>query len=255
MGFCGTGMDAVVSSVGPHFGEESVLVGPGGSGTIFFAGCNLGCIFCQNYDISHFREGRIVNIEQMVVFMLELQERGCSNINLVTPTHSIGPIAAAIESTRKEGLMLPIVYNTGGYDSLDTLKLLEGFIDIYMPDMKYSDSKVSKELSSAEDYPKVNFEAVKEMHRQVGDLNVQGGLANKGLLVRHLVLPDGLAGSEAIIDYLAEEISASTAINVMEQYQPCYKGCTHSQLNRRPHPTEIESVRRYALEKGLQIIP
>jgi putative pyruvate formate lyase activating enzyme len=255
IGFCGTGMDAVVSSVGPHFGEESVLVGPGGSGTIFFAGCNLGCVFCQNYDISHFRKGRIVTIEQLVIFMLELQERGCSNVNLVTPTHSIGPIAAAIESARKEGLVLPIVYNTGGYDSLETLELMEGFVDIYMPDMKYSGPEVSKELSSAEDYPKVNFEAVKEMHRQVGDLNVEGGLANKGLLVRHLVLPDGLAGSEAIIDFLAEEISATTAINVMAQYRPCYKGCSHSKLSRRPTPEEIESVRNYAIKKGLQIIP
>jgi putative pyruvate formate lyase activating enzyme len=254
-GFCGTGLDAVVSSVGPHFGEESVLVGAGGSGTIFFAGCNLGCIFCQNYDISHFRNGRAVTIEQIVILMLELQERGCSNINLVTPTHSIGPIAAAIELAKKDGLELPIVYNTGGYDSLDTLKLLEGFIDIYMPDMKYSDSKVSKELSSAEDYPNVNFEAVKEMHRQVGDLKVEDGLANKGILVRHLVLPDKLAGSEVIIDFLAEEVSASTAINVMGQYRPCYKGCSHSRLNRRPSQAEIESVRDYAMKKGLQIIP
>ncbi|MHC4265165.1 MAG: radical SAM protein [Planctomycetota bacterium] len=255
IGFCGTGEQAVVSSIGPHFGEESVLVGAGGSGTIFFAGCNLGCIFCQNYDISHFREGRAVTIEQLATCMLKLQEKGCSNINLVTPTHSIGPIAAAIESAKKDGLKLSIVYNTGGYDSLETLKLLEGLIDIYMPDMKYSDSRVSKELSKAEDYPKVNFQAVKEMHRQVGDLEVEGGLARKGLLVRHLVLPEGLAGSEAIIDFLAEEISASTSINVMGQYRPCYKGSSHSQLNRQPTLDEIASARNYAIKKGLRIIP
>ncbi|MHC4842228.1 MAG: radical SAM protein [Planctomycetota bacterium] len=254
-GFCGIGEQAVVSSIGPHFGEESVLVGAGGSGTIFFAGCNLGCIFCQNYDISHLREGQAVTIEQLAAFMLELQERKCSNINLVTPTHSIGPIAAAIESAKKDGLELPVVYNTGGYDSLETLKLLEGFVDIYMPDMKYSDSNISKELSNAEDYPNVNFQAVKEMHRQVGDLDVEGGLATKGLLVRHLVLPEGMAGSEAIIDFLSNEISASTAINVMGQYRPCFQGCEHSQLNRRPTLDEIESARNYAIKKGLRIIP
>jgi putative pyruvate formate lyase activating enzyme len=255
IGFCGVGENALVSSIGPHFGEESVLVGVGGSGTIFFAGCNLGCIFCQNYDISHYREGRAVTTEQLATFMLELQERGCSNINLVTPTHSIGSISAAIESAIKDGLTLPIVYNTGGYDSVETLKLLEGLIDIYMPDMKYSDPKVSKELSNAEDYPKVNFQAVREMHRQVGDLYLEAGLAKKGLLVRHLVLPEGLAGSEAIIDFLAEEISASTSINVMGQYHPCYEGCHHSQLNRRPTLNEIESARNYAIKKGLKIIP
>ena len=255
IGFCGIGEQAVVSSVGPHFGEENVLVGAGGSGTIFFAGCNLGCIFCQNYDISHLRRGRAVTIEQLASFMLELQLKGCSNINLVTPTHSAGPIAAAIESAKKDGLELPVVYNTGGYDSLETLRLLEGFIDIYMPDMKYSNPKVAEEFSSAEDYPKVNFEAVKEMYRQVGDLKVQNGLATKGLLVRHLVLPEQLAGSEAVIDFLAEGISPATSINVMGQYRPCYQGCDHPQLNRRPTRSEIESARNYAVKKGLKIIP
>jgi putative pyruvate formate lyase activating enzyme len=191
----------------------------------------------------------------MANYMLELQQRSCSNINLVTPTHSIAPIAAAVESAKKDGLTLPIVYNTGGYDSVETLKLLDGLIDIYMPDMKYSDPKVSKELSQAQDYPQVNFAAVKEMHHQVGDLDVKGGLARKGLLVRHLVLPNGLAGSEAIINFLADEISASTTINVMGQYRPCYKGCSHSQLNRHPSRQEIDSAREYAVKKGLQVIP
>jgi putative pyruvate formate lyase activating enzyme len=165
VGFCGIGEMPVVSSVGPHFGEESVLVGYGGSGTIFFAGCNLGCVFCQNFDISHYRNGRQVTIEKLAQSMLELQNRGCSNINFVTPTHVIPAIAAAIESARESGLTLPTVYNTGGYDSVETLKLLEGLIDIYMPDMKYSDSAVAQELSNAADYPQVNREAVKEMHR------------------------------------------------------------------------------------------
>jgi putative pyruvate formate lyase activating enzyme len=244
----------VVSSVGPHFGEESVLVGFGGSGTIFFAGCNLGCVFCQNFDISHNRHGREMTIERLAQSMLELQDYGCSNINFVTPTHAIPAITAGIELARKGGLTLPTVYNTGGYDSVETLKLLEGFVDIYMPDMKYSDSQVAQELSAAPDYPEVNFAAVKEMHRQIGDLKVTKGLATRGLLVRHLVLPENLAGSFAVIDFLAEKISPSTTINVMEQYRPCYKAALHPKINRRPTFEEIESVRQYAIKKGLSVL-
>ena len=254
IGFCGVGDMPVVSSVGPHFGEESVLVGGGGSGTIFFAGCNLGCVFCQNFDISHKRHGREMTIEQLAKSMLELQDYGCSNINFVTPTHVIPAITAGIELARKDGLTLPTVYNTGGYDSVETLKLLEGFVDIYMPDMKYSDSEVAEELSAAPDYPEVNLAAVEEMHRQVGDLKVQKGLATRGLLVRHLVLPENLAGSTKIIDFLAGQISASTTINVMDQYRPCYKASLHPKINRRPTFEEIESVRQYAIEKGLKVL-
>jgi putative pyruvate formate lyase activating enzyme len=313
IGFCGIGCLPVVSSVGPHFGEESVLVArpswpclhglearaTGGSGTIFFAGCNLGCIFCQNYDISHLRHGHQMTIEQLAQSMLELQNLGCSNINFVTPTHVIAAIAVAIELARKDGLTIPTVYNTGGYDSVETLKLLEGLMDIYMPDMKYSDSKVAKELSSAPDYPQINREAVREMHRQVGNLQIEkgftaesaetpfdklragaekkqkiisacpvvsavkvkglarrtsGGLAKRGLLIRHLVLPEGLAGSFEIIDFLAKEIGPKTAINVMDQYRPCYKAHLHPKINRRPTYEEIESVRQYALQKGLKVL-
>ena len=252
-GFCGIADMPVVSSVGPHFGEERVLVGRGGSGTIFFAGCNLGCMLCQNFDIRHHCHGQQVTIEQLAQSMLGLQNYGCSNINLVTPTHLVPAITAAIELARKAGLTLPIVYNTGGYDSVETLELLDGFVDIYMPDMKYSDSGVAQELSSAADYPQVNRAAVKEMHKQVGDLQVEKGLATRGLLVRHLVLPNELAGSFEIIDFLAERISRVTAINVMGQYRPCYRAGAHSQLNRRPYKEEIESVRRYAVEKGLNV--
>jgi putative pyruvate formate lyase activating enzyme len=244
----------VVSSVGPHFGEESVLVGFGGSGTIFFAGCNLGCIFCQNFDISHHRHGRQISIEQLAQSMIEVQNHGCSNINFVTPTHVVPAIAAGIELAHKNGLTLPIVYNTGGYDLVETLKLLDGLVDIYMPDMKYSDSKAAEKLSAAPDYPEVNFAAVKEMHQQVGDLQVEKGLATRGLLVRHLVLPENLAGSFEIIDFLTEEISRSTTINVMDQYRPCFKASEHSQINRRPTSREIESVRKYAMEKGLNVL-
>jgi len=253
-GFCGIADMPRVSSVGPHFGEEPVLVGPGGSGTIFFAGCNLGCVFCQNFDISHLRYGSEMSIEQLTESMLSLQNRGCSNINFVTPTHLAGPVAAAIESARAKGLTVPTVYNTGGYDSVDTLKLLAGFIDVYMPDMKYDGSEVARQLCDAPDYPQVNQAAIKEMHRQVGDLKVVDGLAQRGLLVRHLVLPNRLAGSFEIIDFLADEISTSTAINVMAQYRPCYKANQHPQINRYPRADEITRVRRYAIKKGLAII-
>ena len=253
-GFCGIGVLPVISSVGPHFGEESVLVGRGGSGTIFFAGCNLGCIFCQNYEISHQRHGRQRSIEQLVQSMLDLQSHGCSNINFVTPTHVVAAIAAAIELARQKGLTLPTVYNTGGYDSLKTLKLLEGLIDIYMPDMKYSDPDVAGELSSAPDYPKVNFAAVKEMHRQVGDLKTEKGLATRGLLVRHLILPGDLAGSFKIIDFLSEKIGRKTTINVMAQYRPNYEALSHPHINRRPSLEEIASARRYAMTKGLRVL-
>jgi putative pyruvate formate lyase activating enzyme len=255
VGFCGIGDMPIVSSVGPHFGEESVLVGPGGSGTIFFAGCNLGCVFCQNFDISHLRHGRPVTIEQLAGAMLELQHYPCSNINLVTPTHLAAPIAAAIELARKDGLQIPIVYNTGGYDSVETLKLLDGFVDIYMPDMKYSDPDIADELSAAPDYPRVNRAAAKEMHRQVGDLRVINGLATRGLLIRHLVLPQDLAGSFEVIDFLAEQISTSTTINVMAQYRPCYNASAHPKINRRPTQKEIASARKYALDKGLNVLP
>jgi len=254
LGYCGIGVEPLVSSVGPHFGEESVLVGAGGSGTIFFSGCNLGCVFCQNYEISHHREGHGMSIAALAKAMLNLQTCQCVNINLVTPSHVSAACAAAIELARKDGLELPIVYNCGGYDSVETLRLLEGFVDIYMPDMKYAESAVSLELSGAGDYPKVNREAVIEMHRQVGDLQIEGGLAKRGLLVRHLVLPNDQAGSFEIVDFLAERVSPNTAINVMDQYHPCYKAGEHTLINRRPTGEEIESVRTYAANKGLRLI-
>ncbi len=253
-GFCGITDKPVVSSAGPHFGEESVLVGSGGSGTIFFAGCNLGCIFCQNFDISHYRHGKEITIEQLSQAMLQLQDYGCVNINFVSPTHVVPAIVAAMELARKDGLALPTVYNTGGYDSVGTLELLDGLIDIYMPDMKYSSPEVAKELSGAADYPQVNRAAVKEMHKQVGDLLIEKGLAKKGLLIRHLVLPNGPAGSFEVIDFLAEGISKATAINVMDQYRPCFKAHLHPRVNRQPHREEIELVVEYAIKRGLRVI-
>jgi putative pyruvate formate lyase activating enzyme len=253
-GFCGTGDIPVVSSVGPHFGEESVLVGRSGSGTIFFAGCNLGCIFCQNYDISHHRHGRDVTVGQLVRSMLQLQDYGCVNINFVTPSHVIPAITAAVELARNQGLTLPTVYNSGGYDSVETLKLIDGFVDIYMPDMKYSDSHAGERLSGAADYPQVNREAVRQMHEQVGDLQTTNGIATRGLLVRLLILPEDLAGSFATIDFLAEQISPGTTINVMGQYRPCYKAGAYPEISRRPFPEEIRAAREYAIDRGLNVL-
>jgi putative pyruvate formate lyase activating enzyme len=253
-GFCGIDDMPVISSIGPHFGEESVLVGKGGSGTIFFAGCNLGCVYCQNFDISQHRYGRRMTVEQLARSMLELQDCGCCNINFVTPTHVVPAIAEAIECAIGSGLTVPTVYNTGGYDSVETLRLLEGLIDVYMPDMKYSDTKVAEEFSEAPDYPQVNREAVREMHRQVGDLQIDKGVATRGLLVRHLVLPENLAGSFGIIDFLAEHISRETTINVMDQYRPCYEVASYPSLSRRPTLDEIQTVRRYAIQEGLNVL-
>jgi len=195
-----------------------------------------------------------MTVEQLAQSMLELQSHGCTNINFVTPTHVVAAITAAIELARGNGLTLPTVYNTGGYDSVEMLELLEGFVDIYMPDMKYADPEAAEELSAAPDYPAVNCAAVKEMHRQVGDLKTEKGLVTQGLLVRHLVLPENLAGSFEIIDFLSEEISPSTTINVMAQYRPCFEASSHPKINRRPTNEEIQSARQYAIRKGLNVL-
>jgi len=255
LGFCGTGDLAVVASYSPHFGEEPPLVGRWGSGTIFFCGCNLGCIFCQNYDISHLKRGSEVSCEELAAMMLALQNRGCHNINFVTPTHVVPQILDALVVARADGLNVPLVYNCGGYESLETLKLLDGVIDVYMPDVKYSDDAVSEALSRAGDYWEVCRAAVKEMHRQVGDLRTDGnGVAASGLLVRHLVLPEGLAGTGAVMRFLAEEISADTYVNVMEQYRPCYRADEDGRLARRISVKEfaeaLDDARKHGLHRG-----
>lgn len=250
-GFCGVGLSPLVSSVGPHFGEEPELVGRNGSGTIFFAGCNLGCLFCQNYDISHLKRGDEISAKNLAKEMLTLQRIGCHNINLVTPTHVIPQIIEAVIYAVEKGLDLPIVYNTGGYDSLDAIKILDGIIDIYMPDAKYSDPKASKKYSQAEDYPKVMKDAIKEMHRQVGDLVVDKGIAVKGLLVRHLVMPNGVAGTKEIMHFIAEEISKNTYVNIMDQYRPCYKAVEFPEINRRITGKEYEEALDIAKSFGL----
>jgi putative pyruvate formate lyase activating enzyme len=253
IGFCGLGSRAVLSSVGPHFGEESCLVGHGGSGTIFLAGCNLGCVFCQNHDISHRREGIEVRVEDVVQAMLELQKRGCENVNFVTPTHVSPVLLEAIIRARSAGLTVPIVWNCGGYESTEMLEVLAGWVEIYMPDIKYSDDEAGRRFSGAEDYWSIARAAVKEMHRQVGDLAIERGVARRGLLVRHLVLPNGLSGSEAVVDFLSEEVSGDTFINVMGQYRPVYQAHRFAELARAPTREEIEGARAYAAGRGLRL--
>ena len=252
-GVCKTGRKAVVSSFGPHFGEESPLVGNSGSGTIFFTFCNLGCIFCQNYDISHLGYGDPVNEEHLAEVMLRLQRMGCHNINFVTPTHVIPQIAKSVAFAAEKGLNLPLVYNSGGYDSVETLKILEGIFDIYMPDFKYSDAEVAKRFSNASDYPEVAKIALKEMHRQVGDLVVNSdGIAQRGLLIRHLVLPDDLAGTSESMKFISEELSPDSYVNVMEQYRPEYKACENPPIDRRITKNEFLKAVKIAKDKGIK---
>ena len=249
---CRTGEKAVVSSFNAHFGEEDPLVGQHGSGTIFFTNCNLKCQFCQNYEISQLGEGREVSAEEIAGMMLHLQGRGCHNINFVSPTHVIPQIMAALLIAAEKGLRVPLVHNTGGYDSLETLSLLDGIVDIYMPDMKYADEKMGRKYSKVKDYPQVNQAAVREMHRQVGDLVMdEQGIAQRGLLVRHLVLPNGLAGTAEIVRFLAEEISPETYLNVMSQYRPTYKAHEYPDIDRRPTMEELEGAVSLAQEAGL----
>jgi putative pyruvate formate lyase activating enzyme len=251
-GFCEAGYLPEVSSYSPHFGEESPLVGRHGSGTIFLTHCNLGCLFCQNYSISHLGEGRKISIEKLAKVMVELQQMGCHNINFVSPTHFIPQILDALPQAIEMGLTIPLVYNTGGYDSVETLRLLDGIFDIYMPDIKYSQREISQKYSQAPDYPQIARQAVKEMFRQVGDLHInEQGIALRGLLVRHLVLPDGLAGTPDVMRFLATEISKNTYVNIMDQYYPCGNIPLDSPLRRRITSEEYNEAIANAKEEGI----
>lgn len=233
-GACRTLDKAVVYGAHPHFGEESPLVGRHGSGTIFFSHCNLACLFCQNYEISAQGKGNPIDSGTLAHLMLELQQMECHNINFVSPSHVVPQILEAVAYAAEKGLHIPLVYNSGGYDAVETLQLLDGVIDIYMPDMKYGDAEVGQRLSGVPDYPNVNQAAVLEMHRQVGDLVLdQAGVARRGLLVRHLVLPGGLAGTESIARFLATEVSRNTYVNVMAQYRPLFCADQYPPINRR----------------------
>ncbi|PKO22383.1 MAG: radical SAM protein [Chloroflexi bacterium HGW-Chloroflexi-1] len=253
LGICRTGERAKISSYGPHLGEEDPLRGWRGSGAIFFARCNLHCQYCQNHDISQADSGEEVEPERLAAIMLALQQAGCHNINLVSPSHVVPQIMAAVLIAAQAGLRLPLVYNTGGYDSMTMLKLLDGVIDIYMPDMKYADAKTAERYSKAPGYPEANQAAVREMHRQVGDLQLDdNGLATRGLLVRHLVLPGGLAGTAQVVRFLANEISPDTYLNVMNQYCPAYHAAEYPELNRRITREEYAAAVKMALEAGLR---
>lgn len=254
LGQCQVGAAPMVSACHPHTGEEPPLVGFFGSGTIFFTSCNLGCIYCQNYDISHHRHGEVVSTEALAGMMVALQNRGCANINLVTPTHQVPQILAALPDAIERGLCVPLVYNCGGYEAVESLRLLDGVVDLYMPDLKYADAEVGRRLSGVSDYPQRARAAVAEMHRQVGDLVVdRRGVARRGLIVRHLVLPGGLAGTAAIARFLAEEISTATYLNLMDQYHPCHEAFAHPLLRRRITSAEfaaaVDAVRNAGLTR------
>jgi putative pyruvate formate lyase activating enzyme len=249
---CRTGPRARVHAAFAHMGEEPCITGSAGSGTIFFSFCNLRCVYCQNPDIAWEGKGREVDPEELAAMMLSVERMGCHNVNLVSPSHVVAQVLAAVAIAARAGLRLPIVYNSGGYDSPEALALLDGVVDVYMPDVKYADSAVGHRLSQVRDYVAANRAAVREMHRQVGDLVVgPDGVARRGLLVRHLVLPNGLSGTEDVLRFVAEELSPDTYVNLMDQYRPCYRACEHPELARRPTPAELRAAREAATRAGL----
>jgi putative pyruvate formate lyase activating enzyme len=252
-GFCRAGALPEISSYGPHFGEERPLVGRHGSGTIFLTYCNLGCIFCQNYPLSRLGEGEEISCERFSAIMVELQRRGCHNINFVSPSHFVPQILKALPGAIEMGLSVPLVYNTGGYDSVETLRLLDGVFDIYMPDFKFTRGDIAAACAEAPDYPEVVRAALKEMHRQTGDLILdEEGIALRGLLVRHLVLPEGLAGTREAMRFLAGSISPRTYVNIMDQYRPCGDIIPPgSPLSRRITPQEFREAIAIAGEEGV----
>ncbi len=253
LGFCRSGLDPVISSVSPHHGEEPPLSGTRGSGTIFFTNCNLRCVYCQNYPISQMGNGTERSPGELACQMVWLQEQGCHNLNLVTPTHFMPQILKALGTARERGFDLPIVYNTSGYESMEALRLLDGIVDIYLPDIRYSDDAVARKYSVAPHYPEINRAAVKEMFQQVGNLALdEHGMAKRGLIIRHLVLPRGLSGTEAIMKFLAEEISRDVYISLMSQYFPAFKANDFKELSRRITKDEYEDARRSMEKFGLE---
>jgi len=252
IGVCKTASQAWVSSYNSHFGEESPLVGKHGSGTIFFTHCNLMCLFCQNFDISHEGHGQEITDEELAAIMLALQQQGCHNINFVTPSHVVPQILAALEIAIQHGLCVPLVYNSGGYDLSSTLRLLEGVFDIYMPDFKFWNPELAESACQAADYAEVACKALKEMHRQVGDLIIDdSGIARKGLLIRHLVLPGGMAGTRKIMRFIAREISTRSYVNIMSQYRPCGRVAEISGLNALLSPTDYQTALQEAKKEGI----
>ncbi len=256
VGNCKAGLEVKISSYHQHFGEEPPLVGKHGSGTIFFTHCNLHCVYCQNYEISQLGMGRQVILEELARMMLRLQNLGCHNINFVTPTPWVPQIIKALIIAQEKGLNIPIVYNCGGYESVETLKLLEGIVDIYMPDIKYADNECAEKYSGVQEYWDVVRPALKEMHSQVGDLVVKNGIAKKGLLIRHLVLPNNITGSKKCFEFISQELSKNTVVNPMAQYYPTFKADQSQEINRRITAQEYQQVladlEKHGLDKGFK---
>ncbi len=253
-GFCKTGKNVYVASFFPHHGEEFPIRGRYGSGTIFFSYCNLGCVYCQNYDISQLGEGKKISPEELAAIMLYLQEEGCHNINWVTPSHIVPQLIEATYIAAQKGLKIPIVYNTSSYDSMESLKLLDGIVDIYLADLKYLNKEYGRKYSKVKNYPQVAKEAIKEMHRQVGDLKTdENGIAYRGLLVRHLVLPNDISTTKKVIDFL-KSVSPNMHVNIMAQYHPYYKAYDYPELSRKITTKEYFQALDYAEEAGLNII-
>lgn len=255
LGFCRSGLNPVVSSASPHFGEEPPISGTKGSGAIFFANCSLRCVYCQNYPISQMGHGVERTPGELACQMLWLKEQGCHNINLVTPTHFMPQILKALAIARERGFDLPVVYNTSGYESVEALRLLDGIVDIYLPDMRYSDNHAASKYSVAPHYVEINMAALKEMYRQVGDLVVdENGVARRGLIIRHLVLPNRVAGTEGIMKFIAEELSTRVHVSLMNQYFPTYRATEHAEIARRLRKEEYDdafrAMERYGLENG-----
>jgi putative pyruvate formate lyase activating enzyme len=252
-GACRTGIRPIVSSFGPHFGEESFLVGNNGSGTIFFSNCNLNCVFCQNWEISQMGVGEEIDVEELSKIILKLQKMGCENINLVSPTHQVPMIVDAVSRAWQKGLKLPIVYNCGGYESIETLKLLEGIMDIYMPDFKYGDDEKALKYSKVPNYTSVVKRALEEMYRQVGPLNIESGVATRGVFVRHLIMPNDASSSEKVLQLIAS-VSLDIPVNIMTQYYPAFKAHQYAELNRRITREEFIKVVEKARTLGLKIV-
>lgn len=254
-GFCGLGKELMVSSHNLHDGEEPPISGKRGSGTVFFTSCTMSCVFCQNYPISQLRNGNMITTSQLAEIMLWLSQKGAHNINLVTPAHQTPMILESILKALEGGLNVPFVFNSGGYESVEVLRLWEGIIDIYLPDMKYSDEKNARKYSLAPDYPKINKNAIREMYRQVGELVMdEETIGKRGLLIRHLILPQDIAGTEEILGFISKEISQKTYISLMSQYFPAHKALKISELKRKVKKHEYEKalslLEKFGLENG-----
>ncbi len=252
-GFCGATSQLMVSAYHPHFGEEKPLVGKNGSGTIFFTNCNLRCVFCINWEISQEGKGAPTRIEQLAQMMLNLQKMGCHNINLVTPTHYSPHIVSAVDLAAEKGLRLPIVYNTSGWERTEILKILDGIVDIYLPDFKYADPKMSSKYSSgAQTYPEITKKAILEMQRQVGKAEpYKNGLIYRGLMIRHLVMPNNVSGTREVLEWIANNLPKDTYVNIMSQYRPAYKAFDYPEISRRLTRKEYSDAIKWAKEFGL----